>query len=170
MASLIAVLIETLNKENEEYQILLELSKKKTPVLVKGDVEALRLLLEEEQPHMDKIANLENKRIEAVNDIATVLSKDADSLTIRDIIALLKGQDEVQHELEEIHQKIKATVHEVTALNDINKSLIQDSLEMVQFDINLINSLKGGVEVNNYTRDAYNVNTYVEPPKFDAKN
>ena len=56
------------------------------------------------------------------------------------------------------------------AINNINKSLIEDSLEMAEFNINLINSLKGVPEVNNYTKNAYSVNSYVEPPRFDAKN
>lgn len=170
MASLITVLIDTLHAENDEYQKLLELSKTKTPIIVKGDVAALRDLTAQEQVHVDRITNLENTRIETVKDIATVLNRDADTLTIRDIINLLAGQDEVQEQLKDIHGRIKITLDDMVAINEINKSLLQDSLEMVQFDINLISSLQGGPEVNNYTKDAYSVNSYIEPPKFDTKN
>ncbi len=170
MASLIEVLINTLDEENNEYVELLEISKRKTPIIVKGDVEALKNIVAEEQVYVDRIANLENKRIETVNDIATVLSKDAETLTVRDIINLLKGQDQVQHRLEEVHSRIKLTLNDMVAVNDINKSLIQDSLDMVEFNINLINGLNGAPEVNNYTKNAYSVNTYIDPPKFDAKN
>lgn len=170
MASLIEVLIDTLEKENKEYLELLEISKKKTPVIVKGDVEMLREIVNEEQVHLDKIVNLENKRTESVKDIATVLNKDADSLTIRDIINILKGQDEVQQKLSDIHGRIKTTLDNMVTINELNKSLIKDSIEMVEFNINLINSMKSVPEINNYTKDAYNVNTYIEPPKFDAKN
>lgn len=170
MASLIEVLIDTLNAENEEYVSLLDISKRKTPIIVKGDVEGLRNIVAEEQVHVDKVANLEKKRIETVNDIATVLNKDGDKLTVKEIIDLLKGQDEVQNQLMEVHAKIKATLNDVVALNEINKNLIEESLEMVAFEINLINSFKKAPEVNNYTKGAYNVNAYTEPPKFDAKN
>lgn len=170
MASLIEVLINTLNAENDEYVKLLEISKRKTPILVKGEVEALREIVAEEQMHVDKVANLEKKRIEAVNDIATVLNKDGDKLTVVDIIDMLKGQDEVQNQLMEAHAKIKATLNDVVTLNEINKNLIKESLEMVEFNINLINSFKKAPEVNTYTKGAYSVNAYTEPPKFDTKN
>ncbi|MBE5926132.1 MAG: flagellar protein FlgN [Lachnospiraceae bacterium] len=170
MASLIEVLIDTLNAENDEYVKILKISQEKTPILVKGDVEALREIVAKEQVHVDRVANLEKKRVEAVNDIATVLNKDADTLTVKEIIDLLKGQDEVQNKLIEAHAKIKATLNDVVAINEINKNLIRESLEMVEFNINLINSFKKAPEVNTYTKNAYNVNAYTEPPKFDAKN
>lgn len=170
MASLIEVLIDTLNAENDEYVKLLDISKRKTPIIVKGELEALRNIVAEEQVHVDRVANLEKKRVEAVTDIATVLNKDADTLTVKDIIDLLNGQDEIQNQLMEAHARIKATLNDVVAINEINKNLIRESLEMVEFNINLINSLKKAPEVNNYTKGAYNVNAYTEPPKFDAKN
>lgn len=170
MASLIETLVNTLEKENDEYVKLLEIAKAKTPIIVKGDIEALRDIVAKEQFLADNIAALEHTRMEAVNDIAVVLSKDAQTLTVRDIINLLEGQDAIQHKLEEVHGKIRTTVNNMIEINNINKSLIMDSLEMAEFNINLINSLKGAPEVNNYTKSAYNVNSYVEPPSFDAKN
>ncbi len=170
MASLIEVLIDTLNAENDEYVKLLDISKRKTPIIVKNELEALRNIVAEEQVHVDKVANLEKRRMEAVNDIATVLNKDADKLTVMEIIDLLKGQDDVQNQLIEAHARIRATLNDVVTINEINKNLIKESLEMVEFNINLINSFKKAPEVNNYTKGAYNVNAYTEPPKFDAKN
>lgn len=170
MASLIEVLINTLETENEEYTKLLEISRRKTPVIVKGDVDKLREIVAEEQIHLDKIAGLEGKRAESVKDIATVLNKDADALKVRDIIELLTGQGEIQHRLEEVHGKLKLTLNDMVAVNEINKNLIMESLEMVEFNINLVNSLMAAPEINNYTKNAYNVNAYTEPPKFDTKN
>ena len=43
MASLIENLMDTLNRESAEYEALVELSKKKTRVVIRGDVEALKL-------------------------------------------------------------------------------------------------------------------------------
>ena len=170
MASLIETLVNTLEKENDEYVKLFEISKQKTPIIVKGDIDALRDIVAKEQYLADNIAALEHTRTETVKDIAVVLNKDADTLTIRDIINLLKEQDAIQQRLSEVHGRIRTTVQDMIAINNINKSLIEDSLEMAEFNINLINSFKGVPEVNNYTKNAYSVNSYVEPPRFDAKN
>ena len=49
MASLMENLIDILNKESDSYDGLLETSRKKTAIIVKGDLEALSQLTEEEQ-------------------------------------------------------------------------------------------------------------------------
>ena len=40
----------------------------------------------------------------------------------------------------------------------MNKGLIQDSLEMVEFEMNLIHSLRQAPVTANYNKDAYNAN------------
>ena len=100
MASLIEVLINTLESENSEYEILLKLSKEKTPIIIEGNIDRLREIVAMEQVHTDKIVALEKKRTEAVKDIATVLNKDVNTLTVKTIIGLLKGQDEAQNKLD----------------------------------------------------------------------
>ena len=49
MASLMQVLIDTLDKEQKEYVTLLDLSKRKTPIIVEGNVEKLQTITDEEQ-------------------------------------------------------------------------------------------------------------------------
>ncbi len=158
MASLIENLISILEAENEEYKLLLELSKEKTPVLVKGDLETLRKIIEKEQFYTDKVASLEKMREEVVGDIATVLNKDVNTLTIRSIVELLKGQEKEQRALSQVHDELKRTLKDMVVFNDRNKELIQNSLELVQFEINLMNSARQMPETANYTKDAYNVN------------
>lgn len=171
MASLIENLISILEAENQEYEILLELSKKKTPVLVKGDLDALQKIVEEEQFYADKVANLEKMRMEVVSDIATVLNKEVDTLTVKTIVELLKGQDKEQRELSRIHDKLKRTLKDMVVINDRNKELIQNSLDMVKFEINLFNSARQIPQTANYTKDAYNAGYVAQEPAggFDTK-
>ena len=49
MASLIDELIDTLNREDEEYNRLIALSREKTPIIVKGDLEGLAAVTDKEQ-------------------------------------------------------------------------------------------------------------------------
>lgn len=169
MASLIEDLINTLDLENEEYTELLRISQGKTPVIVAGDVAKLNEIIAEEQVHTDKVAALEAKRLRVVNDIATVLNKDVNTLTIKNIISLLKGQDKEQAALADVHDKLKLTLNDMVVVNEINKQLIEESLELVEFNINYINSINQMPETANYTKDAYNVSG-ISNSTFDTKN
>ncbi len=169
MASLIEELINTLDLENSEYEELLKLSKEKTPVIIKGDVMVLNEMVAREQLHTDRLAVLENKRTQVVKDIATVLNKDVNKITIKDIIDLLKGQDKEQEALADVYDKLKMTLNDMVVINDINKQLIEESLELVDFNINLINSINQFPETANYTKNANNASTFSNS-SFDAKN
>lgn len=169
MASLIEDLINTLDLENEEYTELLRISHDKTPVIIAGDVAKLNDIIAEEQLHTDKVAALESRRIQVVNDIATVLNKDVDTLTIKKIIGLLKGQDKEQSALAKVHDKLKLTLNDMVVVNEINKQLIEESLELVEFNINYLNSINQMPETANYTKDAYNASG-ISNSTFDTKN
>ena len=169
MASLIEELIDTLDLENNEYTELLELSKQKTPIIINGEIEVLNNITAKEQEHTDKIAALENKRTQVVEDIATVLNMDVKTITVKKIIDLLNGQEKEQNALAEVHDKLKMTLNDMAVINDMNKQLIQESLELVDFDINFLNSLNQYPETANYNRNAYNAPTYANST-FDAKN
>lgn len=171
MASLIEELTDVLDKENDEYTELLKLSKEKTPVIVQGDVKKLNDIVAMEQVHTDKIASLESRRNETINDIATVLNKDVKTLTVRHIIDLLQGQKKEQQALAAVHDKLKMTLNDMVVINEINKQLIEESLELVNFNINYINSLNHMPETANYSKDAYNTsNAALGGSRFDAKN
>ena len=63
-------LIAVLQQECEEYNGLLELSDRKTPVIVAGDLDQLQKITDEEQEWVGRIAHLEKKRVEITADIA----------------------------------------------------------------------------------------------------
>ena len=74
MASLMENLISVLDKEYDVYLQLLELSKKKTAIIVDGSLEALTEITEQEQNKSSEIANLEKAREEVMKDICIVLN------------------------------------------------------------------------------------------------
>ena len=89
MASLMENLIEILDLESREYENLLELSTKKTPVIVTGELEELAKLTDEEQIVVSKINHLEQQRQEVITDIANVINKDVNSLMLADLVDML---------------------------------------------------------------------------------
>lgn len=171
MASLIEELMNTLEAEITEYGKLLKLSQKKTPVLVKGDMEELRKITDDEQSIADNIVNLDNKRASVTKDIAQVLNTDVESLKLSVLIDVLNKQPEEQNRLADIRDRLKTVVDSVKLINDNNKELITHSLEMVEFDLNLIKSMRQAPETNNYGRSAVNDGSILGGTRggFDAK-
>lgn len=169
MASLIDELISVLEKENEEYKQLIQISSKKTSVIVKNDLEQLQMITAKEQKHLDTLINLEKKREDVTDDIALVLNRSKVNFTINALIPVLEGQKEVQTRLIAIHDDIRTTLKNFQTINEINKSLIEESLELIDFNMNFIKGLYQAPEVANYSKDAYNASPKLDIGVFDAK-
>ena len=171
MASLMEALIEVLKKENQEYKNLLELSMKKTPVIVSDDVKALAQITDEEQIIVSRINHLDNQRNEAVNDIANVLNKDVTKLKIADLIKMLAARPQEQAKLASVFDELRRNVRAVKQVNERNRELIESALEMVQFNMRVIQSMNKAPETANYNRGACNTGDVIGTVNkaFDAK-
>ena len=170
MASLIDILIDTLEKENTEYESLLELGLEKTGIIIRNDVDELSRMVEKEKLVMERIIALEKKRTEASNDIADVLNKDVKTLTLTRLIELLSSQKKERDALVSIHDRLSLTMKRMVDVNERNKALLDESMDMLRFEMNLVQSIRRGPETNNYGRDAYISNNYSLPDnKFDKK-
>ncbi|MFT3984510.1 MAG: flagellar protein FlgN [Lachnospiraceae bacterium] len=147
-------LLDTLENEHVEYEALLELSERKTPIIVKGDVAALETITDEEQIVVNRISHLDSKRETVTKDIANVINKDVETLKLSTLIGLLASQPKEQKRLSEIHDKLQKTVEMIRRLNEQNQELIKQSLEMVEFDLNIVRAMKQAPETANYDRGA----------------
>ncbi len=164
-------LIDVLEKECVEYEGLLELSQKKTPVIVGGDLEALQKITDEEQDYASRITNLEKKRTVVYADIANVINKDVNTLKLDYLIAMLESRPAERDALAGLHDRLKTAVRGLQRVNEQNRELLTNALEMVEFEMNLLQAMKAAPETANYNRGAYNTgNTMgVTPGGFDAK-
>ena len=171
MASLMEVLIDVLEQENQEYEKLLSLSMRKTSVIVSEDLAELTKITDEEQVIVSRINHLDNQRYEAVSDIADVLNKDVTKLKIADLIKMLGQRPEEQQKLAAAFDVLQTNVKNVARINEQNRELIQNALEMVQFHMNLIQSMKAAPETANYNRGACSTGDIIgiERKSFDAK-
>ena len=171
MASLMEVLIDVLEQENQEYEKLLSLSMRKTSVIVSENLEELTKITDEEQFIVSRINNLDNQRNEAINDIANVLNKDVDKLKIVDLIRMLSARPEEQEKLAIVFDKLRENVRGVKRANEQNRELIKDALELVQFNMNVLQSMNKAPESANYNRGAYNTGDMIGTSHmtFDAK-
>ncbi len=171
MASLMEDLISILEQEDSLYEDLLKLSMSKTPVLISGDLEALSRITEDEQEIVNKVNALDKKREEGMKDIANVLGKDVKTLKLTDLIDVLRSRPAEQNRLAAIYDKLSDTIGQMKRTNEQNKELIESSLEMVQFDMNVLQAYKAAPETANYSKNALNSGAYMGNTKggFDAK-
>lgn len=154
MAGLIDELVNTMSQENDIYRELIPIAEEKTRVIIKNDLDALQKITEQEQLTIEKITALEKKREEVVINIGTVLSRDPKELNMKALIKIMGKQPEEQKALSRIHDELDGNLRRLVTINDRNKELINQSLEMIEFNMNLIQSTRMAPGVNNYTRSA----------------
>lgn len=172
MASLIENLISVLEQESSEYEELLGLSMKKTPVIIEGDLQKLQQITDEEQNVVSRINHLESKRTEVLKDIANVMNKDVTTLKLVNLIQMLESRPQESNRLAQVHDKLRTVVENMQRVNGQNKELITHSLEMVEFDMNLLQAMKTAPETANYNKGAYSAGDAIGLDRggFDAKS
>ncbi len=170
MASLIENLIGTLEEECSLYEKLAEQSMAKTSVIVANDLERLSQANLEEQTLVEQITSLSHKRNQELTEIATVLGKDAKTITVSQIIKLMEKQPEFQHPLIDVRNKLLRQVEILNAINVHNQELLQQAIEMTEYSINLIQSINQAPETANYNGANYSGSTLGSGySAFDAK-
>lgn len=174
MASLIENLIIGLNEEYAVYEKLLEVSMEKTSSIISNNLDRLRATTDKEQALVDTITSYESKRNSTMANIASVLNKKASDLKISDIVDFLEGQPEFRNPLLEINEKLAKIAKKLREVNDHNQNLIQESLAMIEYNINLLQNLNRAPETAEYSKDMFRgQGGYAAgmdmPGKFDTK-
>lgn len=171
MASLMEDLLNTLEKENTEYEKLLELSLKKTPVIVNADLVELQQITDEEQEIVSSINRLDKVRNDCMKQIAGVINKDVNELTLGMVVDIFKKKPAEHKKLADVYDRLKNNVYQMKRVNEQNRELIKSSLELVQFDMNVLQAMKAAPETANYTKNAYSSGDIIGTGAgtFDAK-
>ena len=135
MASLIDSLINIMNDENRQYTELLDLSNNKTTAIVKGDVGQLQEIFGKEQKLIDILNRLEMERQSCVADICKILHLSAAEVKVSQIVRLLEKKQAEHDALEQSYLSLKKTVNQLTQVNDNNRLLLKESMDMIDFEI-----------------------------------
>lgn len=169
MASLMQELLEVLEQEEKQYEKLIELNDVKRDSVIKANIEELGKVTTQEQEIASVLLNLSNKRGGILNDMATVLGKDPKDMTINKMIGYLESQPEEQKLLIERRDRLLEVGTQMRLLNQQNEALLNQALEMVEFDLTLLKSMRQAPETANYNRNAYNTGDLLGSSGFDAK-
>ena len=170
MASLMEELITVLGQEKEIYEKLIPISERKTAILIREDLPELQKITDEEQSLLDAAYAADRKREKIIADIGVVLNRDPKELDLTKLAKLMARQPAEKKRLSELHDSLKPVMQQLVNVNQRNKVLIENSLEMIEFNMNFIQSTRMSPGSNNYNRNAsssYGID--MGPGAFDAK-
>ena len=169
MASLMEELISTLSQEKELYLALLPIAEEKTKAIVANNLEELQEITNREQTAVGKISALERKRDEVIANMGIVLGRKPQELTLAELIRVTEKQPKDQAALAELKDALGEAVRKLADVNERNNVLIKHSLDMIQFNMNLLQSTRM-VQGNNYTKSAgESIPGAAQTGMFDAK-
>ena len=169
MASLVEELINVLAEEESIYKKLTEYGEKKRQIIIDADIPELEKLTDIEQQVSDELLTKSNKQIELLGDIATVLGKTDEKMTVTRLIGYLDKQPDIQSKLTETRDSLLDKADQMQKINDLNSQLLAQAIEMTEFDITLFKSMRQAPETANYDKSAYNTGTILGSSGFDAK-
>lgn len=169
MASLIEDLTVILESETAEYRKLTDLSEELRQALVASDVAAVERLTAAQEEVANNIQSMDGRRARIMEDIAVVLNKEPGELKVSMLEKSLANQPVQQERLAVVRTALKETMDELKRINHTNQTLLHQSMELLEFDLNLFRSMRQAPETANYNRSAVNTGDLLGSRGFDAK-
>lgn len=169
MASLVDDLLGVMAKETEGYNKLYDLAQEKRQSIVNRDLETMEGVTSKESDVTSELKNLENKRVKILKDMSVVLGKDDETLTVTQVILLLSKQPQEQKALTDARDELVKAASNMQFMNTQNQILLNQAMEMVEFDLTLFKSMRQAPETANYDKNAYSTGDILPSGGFDAK-
>lgn len=161
---LINDLIDVVEKEAKAYENILEISKNKTDIVIKGKVKELESITELEQSLIIQIGKLEAERESLVDKIFSVIGEDSSNMTISELVGYI--EEPQAKRLNSYKEHMISVLKEIKDVNDINAKLIKSSIDFIDFSINIMSNVNS--DGNNYS-DKGQVNDSEKKTYFDVK-
>jgi len=157
-------LIEIIQKEVKLYSELKKLEETKKNVIINNDVKALDAITKQEQGFVKTIVQLETLRTQAVDGLCREKGyKKIDRLSeLYDMLNSFEAQ-----QLRVFENKLVDVIEDIRDVNQLNEKLIAQSLEYIDFTLDLAKSL--GVEDAGYGKGAKEREVKAGKGLFDAK-
>ncbi len=137
MSGLLGNLIDLLSEQKEYYSELVILAEEKKKVIIENDIENLEKITTVENILINKNIKLEEARFEIVEDIATVMNKSAEELTVTKIAEIITDEEQTK-KLKQLSKELTEMIQKLKDYNEKNRELIQSSLEYIEFSVNVM--------------------------------
>lgn len=169
MASLMEELLLTMDGETEQYEKLISLNDEKKDSIIYKKLDVLEAITVQEQAIADALLELEKKRQGLMQSIAAVMGHENDQITVSWMIDNLAGQPVEQKKLITARGKLRKAADNAQILNFQTQNLLRQAIEMVEFDITLLKSVKQAPQTSNYGKNAETTGDLLGNRGFDAK-
>ncbi|MBR5648222.1 flagellar protein FlgN [Pseudobutyrivibrio sp.] len=169
MASLMEELLLTMDGERSLYEKLISLNDEKKDSIIYKKLDVLEAITVQEQAIADALLELEKKRQGLMQSIAAVMGHENDQITVSWMIDNLAGQPVEQKKLITARGKLREAADNAQILNFQTQNLLRQAIEMVEFDITLLKSVKQAPQTSNYGKNAETTGDLLGNRGFDAK-
>ncbi len=162
-------LVVVLESEKKEYEKLIQLSENLKDAVIEHAIDKVESITNAQEEVTNNVVVLENRRKKIMNDIALVLNKKPEDITMTDLLATLSNQPEAKERLSKARDGLKETMAALRMRNDANQSLLKTAMELLDFDLNLYRSMRQAPTTANYNKSAVNTGELLGRGGFDAK-
>lgn len=164
MDNLVNELVQVLDQEARVYDDILRISKNKTNIIVQGKVSELESITKLEQSLVLQIGRLEDLREGLTKKLSDALGIKMSEVTVSELVKHIGGEQ--AGKLKDCQGRITGVVNELKNTNELNSKLIKNSLEYINFSINIFANADMGS--NNYGNTGQ-VNDSKKRNLFDMK-
>lgn len=120
------------------HHALLELSERKKSVLIRNDVDQLTQITARETKLIKQLSELEQQRISAVNDFFAAKGiRTPVHVTVSGLVRFVIKAEE-KEKLTEVRDRLMSVIRKLKEANDLNRQLIQQSLEYIEYSVDII--------------------------------
>ena len=136
-------LIELLQTQLVLYGELLASSRQKKVNLLNNDIKAIRRVTASENSLIGKLQRLERERESLTADIAGRLNIPLGGLTLATLVSHI-NDNTARNRLDSLRMRLRAGMDELKSVNEQNQAIINQSLEYIDFSMNLLRSSVSG--------------------------
>lgn len=162
MSKFVDHLVTSLEKEQEIYEEVLELAKRKKQIIIDGKLKELEEVTRREQSLTMSLVKLEEIRDKIVNEIL----KEVNVQSVENIGELMEHLPPGQRlKVNEVKKDLMKVIHDVSGENENNKALLKQSLDIIEFNMNVLTSIdsvgssyeSNGIEADEESRSLFDV-------------
>lgn len=133
-----ALLVDTIQKQKDVYGKLLSLAQEKQPFLVKGNIAEIERITKEEELLILQVGRLEEQRKALHQNLASHFELSPEELTVGELIK--RTDVETALAFESVIQELIGVLGRLGNKNKTNTELIKNSLDFVNFSLNILTS------------------------------
>ena len=137
MASLLAQLADAFEEQAEYYEQLLALSEEKKETVIKNEIDSLQKITDLENILISKNSRADKNREQLMSDLASVYGFAREQLSVEKLLSITTDEPESAR-IRAAAAGIRKTAEELGAINKQNRTLIENSLDYINFSVNLI--------------------------------